>query len=419
MARYRALDPNVFEISHDVPVFCEHTGDDGTVYTREVLEAICANQNARIEDTGDYTAICAGHTPTPDDRTAGAAMPEVVGFSGPYYVGIIGSKKPKAAIIARNWGIFKDRVNVARRLPRRSVEIYQEADPRDRYFDPIAILGADMPRLDLGLAYSRIHEGAKVARYAAAFPSGSDTFVPAPAAKQPAKYSEQESVMLTDEDVQKLVQAVQSLPEFQWAAQQMAARTAEVPADPAAAAVPGEVPPPDAPAAPPAIAPEVPANDPPNPAADPEKEKMAAQYSRTNADKIRYARLEAENKALQTDVVKIKQQLAAVETEKRQVARYSRLEKLAYDRAMVLDEEVERVKGMTDAQFEDHAKVIAERYQKIPVNSRPITTAPPQRIEGEDKSFERRSKAQDLAMRYQRDGKTVSWEECWEEAGKK
>ena len=118
------------------------TGTRRIRYTRDVLEAIAENMNRRISDTGDFTPICAGHTPTDDERRRGVPMPDLVGFSGPFYVGMLGGDNPRPAIYAKNWAIFRDEVDRARKLPRRSVEVWREENPRDRYFDPIALLGA-------------------------------------------------------------------------------------------------------------------------------------------------------------------------------------------------------------------------------------------------------------------------------------
>lgn len=203
-----ALDPARFEIVHDVPIFDEHEVDEpahdenGKVvglrklkYTRRVLESIAKNMNKRIEDTGDYTALCLGHTPTPEQRKAGLPQPPLVGFAGPYFVGTIGEKKKRYAIIAKNWAIFRDEVDRVRKHPRRSVEVWREENPMDRYIEPIALLGAETPRRDLGLAYSRIHEGVQVERYTAMAPSANNTHVPGVGGKKKSK-----PVVRRDED---------------------------------------------------------------------------------------------------------------------------------------------------------------------------------------------------------------------------
>ncbi len=191
VASHRGLDPSRFEISHDIPIFDEHEVEEpqydaegnrvGTKklrYTRKVLQAMAENMNRRIADTGDLTALCLGHTPTPEQRRAGVSQPPLVGFAGPFYVGTIGNEKPRAAIIAKDWGIYRDEADKVRKFPRRSVEVWREPDPMDRYIEPIALLGAEVPRRDLGLAYSRVHSGVAVERYTAMAPSGTNTFIP-------------------------------------------------------------------------------------------------------------------------------------------------------------------------------------------------------------------------------------------------
>lgn len=266
LAQGSPLDPSRFAIEHDVPIFDEHEveepvyGPDGKVseirtvkYSKAVLESMCENMNKRIEDTGDYTAICAGHTPTPSERRAGLEQPDLVGFCGPFYVGTIGTVDPRPAIIAKNWAIFHDEVDRCRKLPRRSVEVWREENPKDRYIEPIALLGAETPRRDLGLAYSLRHKGVPVERYTASapcYPSGTNTFVPG-SKKDKTHYDQQEStgMALTDDDINKIVAAVMELDFAKWAMGQMEQGQAKAPpTDPMAAAG-------GAPGAPPAGAP--------------------------------------------------------------------------------------------------------------------------------------------------------------------
>jgi hypothetical protein len=111
--------------------------------------------------------LAAGHTPTPEERSGGATAPDVVGFCGPFRLGRFGASK-KTAIFADEWR-RRDSVERLSRLPRRSVELWRAAEPQSAFFDPIAALGAETPRLALGLNYS-LEGGAPVLRYAAAAP---------------------------------------------------------------------------------------------------------------------------------------------------------------------------------------------------------------------------------------------------------
>ena len=165
---------NGFTQVRDVPVFAEHTtrdrNGDTVVYDRNALSAIAQRCNDRIDDTGDYAPITDGHTPDKDQLSMGASMPEVLGYSGPYRLGKIGNKNPRWAIFADEWWHNED-VTKLRKLRRRSPEVWLEDRMEDRFFDPIAALGAETPRLDMGMTrYARIG-GRLVEKYTAASPS--------------------------------------------------------------------------------------------------------------------------------------------------------------------------------------------------------------------------------------------------------
>lgn len=216
----------------DVPVFDEHEADDGTTYGPEELQAIADNCNRRIRDTGDYVALTDGHTQDPEDpksiknaKTGMLAQPEVLGLAGPFRVGEIGEENPRKCILAR-FRYFNDKADRAMRLPRRSVEVWQEKDPKQRYFDPIALLGSEAPRRDLGMLYrySKGRNGASrrvpVVRYSAAFPGGGpNTFVPG---TDRDKNSKEPTMAIAPEDIQAIVAAISETDWAKWAQRQMA-----------------------------------------------------------------------------------------------------------------------------------------------------------------------------------------------------
>lgn len=156
----------------DVPVFAEHVSEDKDgnkiVYDKAALELIAARCNDRILDTADFAPLTLGHTPTEDEIATGAEMPEIGGYAGNFRLGMIGNRKPR-------WAIFQDEYHHAedaarlQKHPRRSVEIWTEDRMEDRFFDPIAALGAETPRLDMGMAYARRPNavGKLVKKYAA------------------------------------------------------------------------------------------------------------------------------------------------------------------------------------------------------------------------------------------------------------
>src|SRR5262245_30899046 len=90
----------------DVPVFAEHTatGRDGRTlrYSAAELQAVAERCNRRIRETGDYAGLCIGHTPELEAVQAGTARyPDLVGFAGPFKLGLIGEgQKKRYAILA-------------------------------------------------------------------------------------------------------------------------------------------------------------------------------------------------------------------------------------------------------------------------------------------------------------------------------
>ncbi len=163
----------VFAVYHSVPIFKEHTGSDGTKYTQELLEDIADNNNDRIEETGDYCPIVGWHTPSDNDPSKD---PPIIGFAENFRVEKFGKKNPKWCIYA-TFKIRKDKHDYFRDHPRRSVEIWPEDKPENRYIDPIAVLGAETPRQDLGLVYSKSAAGEESYMYSSVA-GGGNTYVP-------------------------------------------------------------------------------------------------------------------------------------------------------------------------------------------------------------------------------------------------
>ena len=163
----------VYAVYHSVPIFKEHTGSDGTKYTQELLEAIADNNNDRIEETGDYCPIVGWHTPSDNDPSKD---PPIIGFAENFRVEKFGKKQPKWCIYA-TFKIRKDKHGYFRDHPRRSVEIWPEDKPENRYIDPIAVLGAETPRQDLGLVYSKSAAGEESYMYSSVA-GGGNTYVP-------------------------------------------------------------------------------------------------------------------------------------------------------------------------------------------------------------------------------------------------
>jgi uncharacterized small protein (DUF1192 family) len=237
--KYRMVPP--------VAVFDEHVARNGdgstTHYEHKGLSAIVRNMNDRIRKTGNYAALTDGHTTDdPADQ-----QPEVLGYSGPFYLGQVGNEgAPRWAVFSVEWH-RKSAAPILDTHRTRSPEVWLTPRLEDRVMDPIAALGAERPRRDLGMARYSLsgsqHEvaveryaargitrlsatrvqgqrsGIKVERYAAAaMPGGANTFVP------DEKYSADEpetegrdSMALSDEDARKIAQyAADILEETPW-----------------------------------------------------------------------------------------------------------------------------------------------------------------------------------------------------------
>lgn len=144
------LEEDFFTVP-SVAVLDEHidpaSHKDLRVVDRGLLEEIAANSQRRIEDTGDECPIILGHTP----EKAGEPSPPIVGFASNFRVEQFGRVNPRAAIVA-DFRFPKRLKEQLRQFPRRSVEVW----PKDKIIDPIALLGSETPRRDLGLMrYSR------------------------------------------------------------------------------------------------------------------------------------------------------------------------------------------------------------------------------------------------------------------------
>lgn len=172
-------------------VFLEHTipvSGDGSrqeiVYNQKALQKLVDWANYRIANADQFSAISVGHTPSNAERAAGAEMPDVLGYSGPFYLGQFGNIDPIWAIFADEW-VHADDEQEFLKLQRRSPEVWCDEPMERRTMDPIAALGAETPRLDSGMnAYARAGDDRHVMKYSAgasavaAIPGPSNTYVP-------------------------------------------------------------------------------------------------------------------------------------------------------------------------------------------------------------------------------------------------
>jgi hypothetical protein len=229
----------------NVPVFREHQtrAVDGRQlqFGMRQLQAVCDRCNRRIAETGDYAAIVIGHTPDPAD--AHARQPELVGYAGPFRLGTIGEGPRKCWAILADFHVLREDLGKVRKHPRRSPELCLEDTYEEMFLDPIALLGAEAPRLDLGLVtgaqggdgaslpadeqtakrlYSFSRNGRQVEKYAmaaCASPAAGNVFAPQKAdlasphspSHEPQQYAAkpptETTSMLTPEDISAVVEA--------------------------------------------------------------------------------------------------------------------------------------------------------------------------------------------------------------------
>ena len=459
-----------FQHVRNVSVFAEHTTKDHegnlVVYDRSALQAITDRCNHRIADTGDFPPITSGHTPDKDQMSRGAAMPDVLGYSGPFRLGMIGNKDPRWAIFCDEWH-HKDEVERLRKLRRRSPEVWLEEKMEDRFLDPIAALGAETPRLDMGLTrFGRTADGRIVEKYTAVSPGPASSFI------KSDKYESQTkgNNMLSPEDLTQFIEAFMETEPMQWVKSQMGGDAPMATGDVPAAAPPTDAPPvdapPAAPAAPPAAAPPAMNDDDPSKlgryeaddedagdkegiavetkpdtddytaegsaedpsdgkptddanVADPALMKFGKEHGMS--EKERYARIERQNREQQSQLTDMKSRLdradkkfAHADNEKRQAQRYSRLQSLDQEYAFDLDDEAVYCNGLNDAQFESHVERIVANYSRIPID---VSVYAPELENPTTEKYQRETsdKARNMCLRRRDKGEDVSFDECLEE----
>ncbi len=149
-----------------------------------------------------------------------------MGFAGPYSLGMVGRLNPKWAVFADEHH-RTDEADLFDRRRRRSVEVMRFKDGRPSYFDPIATLGADSPRLALPVARYEA-EDAIVERYSVIAPvsvGAGNTFIPNTddkyASTDQGEPPKMMSGQLGEQDIMAIVQAIRNTPEMQWVTSQM------------------------------------------------------------------------------------------------------------------------------------------------------------------------------------------------------
>tara|TARA_B100000749_G_C18450006_1_gene475897 strand:- start:9355 stop:11307 length:1953 start_codon:yes stop_codon:yes gene_type:complete len=223
-------DDGDFIVFEHVAVFDEHEGEDGVVYDDRLLKHISDNCNRRIRDSGDWCPLVLAHTRDAEDKEHANDDPPVIGLAGPFYVSSFGEERPRPCIFTKFW-VFPEYEKVFLRNPRRSVEIWPEERPEDRYFDPIAILGSETPKRDLGMIYSRpkavggnphFYFTPGPLRYSkktpgqrlkyqeiSSTPGGSNTYIPGETKRQ--RHEKGETMPLSQAEIQQIAEAMKPI----------------------------------------------------------------------------------------------------------------------------------------------------------------------------------------------------------------
>ncbi len=467
----------------NVPYFTEHTTKDKegnlVVYDRNALQAIADRCNHRILDTGNFAPITEGHTPTREEKAQGKPDPDVLGYAGPYRLGLIGNVEPRWAIFTDEYQ-HKEDVSKLKKMRRRSPEVWLEDKMEDRFFDPIAALGAETPRLDMGMArYGRHHDGREVEKYTAVAPGPLSAFVPNE--KQPYESPQKGVSMLGPEDINQIVEAMMQTEPMQWVQQQMAGGMPDAPDAGMPDAAPDMGATPDAtPDAPPDAEGEDAGYEPDDEdkaqmsrymAGECSDDEMAqymagkkatysalpteqnrAMWAKVDAaggggrktdkksgkrteynddtmqgmwskrhqerlDKMNYSKLEAE-------VEELKAENAKAKSEKRKVERYSRLNDMQHAGYQFdIEKEITRTTNFDDAQFDAHLDCITENYSRIPMEGVVPRLHTPDIYKGASRDEQEKKalyskRAVEIATREANAGKPISSTEAFERAVK-
>ena len=365
-----------------VVVFTEHRTRlrDGrpAVYDRETLERIAANCNRRIDETGNYAAVCIGHTsPENSDKP-------LIGFAGPFRV----EERNGKAVLVCDFHILRDEVDNLARYPRPSPEVWipeDGFDPDRIFLDPIAMLGAETPRLDLGMTFLyRAMAGPYLCEKYAAAPAPGNVAVPEFGARKKVRYEKEDSPMpLAKEDIQAILKAIESTDWYSWLRQQMAANAGgehkepdgdegETPPDNTAKADKYEAE--DTPPPPKKKRPDDDDLEPDDePAEDlededteepPRKPRKVEEYRCTTHYAKREDVLEAQREIYRLRVELEKEKALRINTERRRI-----LENLARQYVVDVDEEMQscRYGRMSDEAFRKHCARIERHYRPRPV----------------------------------------------------
>jgi hypothetical protein len=344
----------------NIPIFAEHRTTTASgrelLFTRRELQAVCDRCNQRINDTGDYAAVIVGHTADPKALASGQAKSSpAVGFAGPFRLGRIGDGGKQRWAILADFHIYRSQADVIRQYPRRSPELWLESRYEDMFLDPIALLGGEAPRLDMGLLYSATKGGKQVEKYAAASPGASNVVIPVHGDRDPANVKKfdsqtqtrsQKQMALSTEDLKQITDAISQMDVFAWAKSKMEAESGAASSevddksDDAKDYAAGDV---------------------------DEDEKDKDDEMKDKVAKENYSRLARENVKLANTVAALKKQVETETAKRVDNERYAKIADLAERFVVDTDEEFEQVRygKADDAAFDRHCDRIQKRYQPI------------------------------------------------------
>lgn len=412
--RYRAqhqFPGDQYRFQPDVCHFAEHTAatrDGEITHGIEELKTLCRNLNLRIRDVDAFPALIDRHTV--DRPSSSDPEPQVLGYAGPFRLGMIGREEPRFAIFGDEHYKIEKLPEISRK-PRRSVELIRFRSGGRSYFDPIACLGAESPRLPMPPAFYSartevLEENAELCRYSIASPmvaGATNTYIPGEDTPQQNYAAEQspdlhlqsppedpaETTMLAEDDVRQLIDAILSTPQMAFLTQLMQQQqgggmppAAGMPGGDTSAASPATITPssPGPSAPPPASSPpatEKPAmsdSAPPpaheeNYSSHQERQYMAQhRYGQDREVIERYNVLATAHNELIRSHGTLKEQVAQLQRERSDAQRRERLQQLVsrYPGFVDLEEEVPVTlysagSSMSDSDFEKHVTQI-EKY---------------------------------------------------------
>ena len=298
----------------------------------------------------------------------------LVGLAGPFRLGQIRQHGgPARWAILADFHIQRNQSHLVKQFPRRSAELWVEDAYEDMYLDPIALLGAETPRLDMGLLYSAVlHRGGRqmeIEKYSACAPSATSVFVPSDTVRKSYRADAEaddstptipvmEISQMTPEDIKQIVDALEQLDWVQWVKGQMLAKGPGGDVPPIAPE-PDPEPPATEPAPPIEPTPE-PAPEPPMPLTEGDEDTLPVKYSRLSSQVAQLKReLEVERGRIEEE------RSRRVNTE-----RYAALADCRRTRLFDLDSEFELVRygRMSDEQFSAHIDRITANYREIPID---------------------------------------------------